>query len=202
MKERLLPEKAKPKNETQIYWIEPANHKNFDVLHVQSREIFLQCMDTVLKLYDNMRLLKIKEYWNKSDSDLVFNNRFTKEGLITYWRAMDATFKFNVLKRRDYLIRNSFRLLKTKMSTEDSHSKQKFSAMKRKPVSENNIKDDCRSNSAPTVPAGKPLVPKFQMSMNNLFEDMQEFFHRHETWRQNHRSSFDRFHDSFFNSKL
>ena len=86
-----LPIKAQPREETQIYWIEPALHKNFSVE-------MIACMDTVIKEHDNMRLLKIKEFWNKADGDLVINNRFTKDGLLTYWKAMDASFRFNVLK--------------------------------------------------------------------------------------------------------
>ena len=110
-----LPAKAQPCEETQIYWIQPVNHNNFSVENVQVRDIFSACLDYVIKDYDNMRVLKIKEFWSKTDSDLVYNNRLTKDGLLTYWRAMDATFKFNVLKRRDYVIHTKFKQLKVKV---------------------------------------------------------------------------------------
>ena len=71
---QLLPVKAQPKDDLQIYWIEPANHKNFALENVRSRETFAACMDMVIKEYDNMQLLKIKEFWNKNDHDLVMNN--------------------------------------------------------------------------------------------------------------------------------
>ena len=80
----------------------------------------------MLKEYPNMRLLKIKEFWDHLDNDLVMNNSFTKLGMATYWRAMDASFKFNVLKRRDYLIRTSFKQLKSIPEGEFGTKKRKF----------------------------------------------------------------------------
>ena len=116
-KRKGLPEKALPTDKTQIYWIEAANHKNFSSENVQAREIFNNCLDMVIKTYDNMRLLRIKELWSCEDEDLVMNNRFTKCGLAVFWRVVDSSFKFNVLKCKDFLIRSKFRQLKNKTGT-------------------------------------------------------------------------------------
>ena len=97
-KQKSLPFKALARESTQIYWIETANHKNFSLENERAWKTFVACLDTVIKTYDNMRLLKVKEFWSKTDDDLVLNNRFTKQGISTYWRAMDASFRFNVLK--------------------------------------------------------------------------------------------------------
>ena len=113
-KQKQMPIRALATNDIQIYWIEAATHNNFAFEMNQMYSVFTACVDTVVKEYDNMRLLKIREFWNKSDEELVFNNKFTKTGLLTYWKVMDATFRFNILKRREYLIRVNFRQIKTK----------------------------------------------------------------------------------------
>ena len=116
-----LPEHAIPHEEAQLYWIETASHRYFS--NNQTRNIFVACVESVIKEHDNMCLLKIKEFWNKTDDDLVMNNRFTKQGLLTYWEAMDASFKFSVIKCCDFLIRSSFRQLKTKVTVAPATNK-------------------------------------------------------------------------------
>ena len=105
--------KAQPKNDIEVYWFEPASHMNFSLDAECIRSTLVAVIDSVLKEFDNMKLIKIKEFWNRSDNELVMNNGFMKLGLPTYWRALDASFKFNILKRRDYLIRTSFKQLKS-----------------------------------------------------------------------------------------
>ena len=108
-----LPLKAWPKEVSQIYWVEAVGHNNFDYSDQKAREIFTQCLEANCKLHENMRILKIRHFWDKSDDSLVVNNRFTKAGLFTYWRSMDASFCFNTKKQEDFLVRSKFRALKS-----------------------------------------------------------------------------------------
>ena len=106
--------KAKLPEQTQFYWVEPVNHENFEHGNRQIRDVFRQCLEVNCKLYENMRILKICEFWDRKDDNLVMNNRLTKQGLSAYRHALDASFKFNVKKREEFLIRENFRALKSK----------------------------------------------------------------------------------------
>ena len=101
-----------------MYWVEPLNHNNFDYIDQQLREKFLQCLDANCKSFENIQVLKLRDYWDKSDDNLVYNNKFSKADLSVYWRSMDASFQFNVKKRHEFLIRNKFRAMKVQV--EDS----------------------------------------------------------------------------------
>ena len=59
-------------------------------------------LESVIKTYDNMRVIKLKEYWDSKDSTLVINDVITETGLTSYWLAIDSSFKFNVQKREIY----------------------------------------------------------------------------------------------------
>ena len=211
IKQKSLPVKARPHDEVQLYWIQPANHKNFFYKNEQARDTFSACLDSVLREYDNMRLLKIKEFWSKTDHDPVMNNRLTTDGLYTYWRAMDVSFQFNVLKRRDFLIRSGFKQLKTKVQngkvistnkrpgavvTEEGSSDLPHQSK----VSKFSSIHDCTMNDhgiaqPDTCSGGTP--PQRSNSMATMFEDMQEFFRHHQEWCQNRREGFDSFHRRF-----
>ena len=111
-----LPFKARPKELMQIYWVEPVAQANFDFLDKQAREVVSKCFEVNCKANEStMFVLKLHEFWDKSDDTLVYNNRFTKQGLLAYWKSMDAFFRFNVQKREEFLIRHRFRVLKNKM---------------------------------------------------------------------------------------
>ena len=60
-----LSRKARPENVTQVYWVEPLNSSNFDYAHQQLREKFLQCLEANYKSFENMRVLKLRDFWNK-----------------------------------------------------------------------------------------------------------------------------------------
>ena len=55
-----------------------------------------------------MRVIKLKEFWDLKDSSLVVHDRMTECGLTAYWRAVDATFKFNETRGEIYVAKNSF----------------------------------------------------------------------------------------------
>ena len=109
-----LSPKARPADgsHTQIYWIEAVNHSNFKYINQQVRDTFNKCLEANCKLHENMRILKIREMWDKRDDKLVINNRLTKYGVNMYWKAADLSFKFNLLKHEEFVIRSKFRALK------------------------------------------------------------------------------------------
>ena len=75
-------------------------------------------MEATSKTIENMRVLKLRDFWDKTDDTLVYNDKLTKAGISAYWRSLDASFQFNVHKRGDFLIRSKFRSLKVKGSEE------------------------------------------------------------------------------------
>ena len=68
------------------------------------------------------RVLRLRDHWNRKDDNLVISNRITKHGLASYWKALDASFAFNLKKRADYLIRMKFRALKGKNSEDKQNN--------------------------------------------------------------------------------
>ena len=53
-----------------------------------------------------MRVMRLKDGWDSSDSSLVINNRFSEFGLTVYWSAVDSSFKYNSLCREIYMAKN------------------------------------------------------------------------------------------------
>ena len=49
------------------------------------------------------RVIKLKDSWNSKDSTLVINNKFSEPGMTCYWSAIDASVKFNVLRRELFI---------------------------------------------------------------------------------------------------
>ena len=79
-------------------------------------------METTCKVFEPMRVLKLREYWDKNDDNLVINNMFTRQGLSAYWRSIDASFQFNIKKREEFIVHNRFR----SMNTRDKGQIKKF----------------------------------------------------------------------------
>ena len=74
-----LPLKAKKEGYPVIYWVTAARHKLFKDL--PSRTKFNLCLEATVKMFDNMRVIKIKELWNYKDPALVNNSEMTPTGL-------------------------------------------------------------------------------------------------------------------------
>ena len=117
-----LSPKCRPVDKTQVYWVEAAIHENFNCVDQKVCEIFNQCLEANCQLYEFLRLVKIHDLWDKKDDKLVVNGHFTKFGLHTYWKAMDATVKYNMMKRQDFMVQSKFRALKK--TDENGHSKK------------------------------------------------------------------------------
>ena len=92
-----LPAKALKENYPVVYWVAALHNKNFQQVGMRTK--FNLCLKSVVKLFDYMRVIKMKEIWEYSNEALVDDNgRFTSAGLFTYWKSVDAAICFNVNK--------------------------------------------------------------------------------------------------------
>ena len=90
-----LPLKAKMQGEYPvIYWVAAVSHKLLTNRDLRAK--FNLCLESIIKKFDNMRVIKIKEIWNYDDQFLVSNGALTPTGLSTYWKAVDSSIHFNV----------------------------------------------------------------------------------------------------------
>ena len=89
-----LPLKTKRIGYPMIYWVSAVHHKAFKNGPLCTK--FNHCLEAAVRLYDNMRVIKIKEVWNFENISLVNNNEMTPSGLSAYWKAVDASMHFNV----------------------------------------------------------------------------------------------------------
>ena len=97
-RKRILPTKAKKVGYPQLYWVALPMHKNLDK---NARGKFNLTLESIVKLYANMRIARIKDNWIYDSDVLVTNNtgRLTTRGRSEYWKAVDASLKFNIQKR-------------------------------------------------------------------------------------------------------
>ena len=93
-----LANKAKRDTYPILYWLAVPHHKHFKQYDIRTK--FNLCLESVIKQYDDMNIVKIEEIWNSDDFNLVspITNPLTVDGVITYWQAIDAAFKFNFLR--------------------------------------------------------------------------------------------------------
>ena len=114
---------SKSKNTPFVYWTAVPVHANFSKHNNDLCTKFNNCMEAIFKLYNNMRMICLKE-WNISDSTLVVNDRITNDGFHEYWRA----YKEKTFPR---MTRNITRIFR-----EDSQVKWKFFFRRRKPAAD------------------------------------------------------------------
>ena len=96
-----LPKKARRDECLCIYWAAAPHHKNFDNNSLCTK--FNNCLESVFKLYSNMRVIKMKEIWDFKNSSLVCKGHFTSEGFDTYWKSVEFAVRFNVMKHEQFL---------------------------------------------------------------------------------------------------
>ena len=86
-----------------IYWVAAPLHTSFSYQRSAIHTKFNLSLDSVIHTKENMRVIRLKEFWNTKQGCLVVNDRITEEGISRYWRAVDASVKFNVLCREAFL---------------------------------------------------------------------------------------------------
>ena len=86
-----------------FYWVCAPTHTCFSKERNHIWVKFNLSLDSVIRTQPNMRLIKIKDRWNAKDNTLVAHDRFTEAGMSAYWRAIDASIKFNICRCEVYL---------------------------------------------------------------------------------------------------
>ena len=111
-KKQLL-EKSKCEDELFIYWSIAPTHYYFAKECNELRAKFNLVLQSVVHQYDNMRVIKMKDYWKADNPNLVnkVNGKITDEGMHAYWKAVDAAFKFNYHKREHFLAKKKVALI-------------------------------------------------------------------------------------------
>ena len=97
-RKQLLPSKSVRDNFPMVFWVAlPMHHNLLDSAQIRSK--FNMCLDSVLQQYSYMRVIRLKEIWNYNDGALVSPaGIFAEKGYYQYWRAIDASVRFNVTK--------------------------------------------------------------------------------------------------------
>ena len=60
-----------------------------------------------------MRVIKLKSGWEYRNSNLVSNSRITTAGYTAYWKAIDLSVKFNIMKREEFVVKENFKNLQS-----------------------------------------------------------------------------------------
>ena len=100
-----LPKKAV--NNVFIYWVLAPGHVNFLAEQKIARAKMNNCLESVIKLHQNMRVMQLVQHWDQNDMNLVNprTGKYMDDGLSAIWNSIDAGIKFNVEKRELYLAR-------------------------------------------------------------------------------------------------
>ena len=98
-----LPKKSSRDLDPFFYWVTVPMHSFFSKERNQLHIKFNLSLEPVIRTYDNMRVIKLKDSWNSKDSTLVINNKFSEAGMTCYWSAIDTSVKFNVLRRELFI---------------------------------------------------------------------------------------------------
>ena len=91
-----LPKKSQKPGNPSFLWIHPPTHDSIQSKENRLRIHFVKALNSVASLHENTYALGFKKIWNPSDPSLYNRDerQFTADGLITYWKAVDATFKY------------------------------------------------------------------------------------------------------------
>ena len=90
-----------------MYWVATPTHSYSSKERNQSRIKFNLSLESVIRAKENMRVIRIKDIWNSKDSTLVMNDRITETGMSRYWTAIDASVRYNALRRESYVARKT-----------------------------------------------------------------------------------------------
>ena len=120
-----LPEKSK-KIIPFIYWVTAPIHAFFSKERNNLRLKFNLSLESVIRQRENMRVMKLKDFWNTKDSLLVVNDRITEMGMIAYYNAVDASFKYNSTRREAYIAKQQQSVSQTERSSSTHDEMQDF----------------------------------------------------------------------------
>ena len=135
-----------------MYWLTAPTHKNISKGRNSLRMKFNLSLESVVKTQQsNMRVIRLKEHWDTQDSTLVVNDRMTETGLSAYWRAIDATFKYNEERREIYIAKKMGQKVLNPVPVQKSNDREDpmHSFFKKKKYEENHMdsREDCGRHS-------------------------------------------------------
>ena len=89
-----LPQNAKNDGYPKFLWINLTKHCNYT--NNTERKKLGTCMENMSKFFDNNVSLRLVHKWEFSDTNLFLKEqqRFTSEGLNTFWTALDKTIEY------------------------------------------------------------------------------------------------------------
>ena len=96
-----LPKKAVKSDFPFIYWVAAPCHQYFDYNDQRAKHNL--CLESICKTNNDMRIIKFKDHWDHKNNNLVVSNRLLPSGKTAYWKAIDASLKFNIFKRDSFL---------------------------------------------------------------------------------------------------
>ena len=86
-----LPLRSKKYLYPQVFWVELPLHES---LNNQLRIKFNQCLGSIVALYNEMKVLKIKRKWSYEDLSLVSAGQINGDGKLSYWCGIDEALQF------------------------------------------------------------------------------------------------------------
>ena len=89
-----LPKRAK--RETKVVWVLPTLHHNYYSHENQVRIVLGQTLLTYAAQVENNLALELKQVWDENDASLYLyeQQRYTSDGIIAFWRAVDRTIRY------------------------------------------------------------------------------------------------------------
>ena len=101
-----LPVKCKIEKCPMVYWVGAINHSGFEENRATAIHKFNLVLESIVKLYTNMRVMKLKDGYNTTNTNLIINDRsFSTLGHEAIWSGIDLAFKFNATKREEFITR-------------------------------------------------------------------------------------------------
>ena len=85
------------------YWAAAPMHLSFSKDRNLLRAKFNLSLEVVIRTKPNMHVMKVKEVWGPKDPSLVIGDKITEHGMFIYWKAVDASLKFNSQRRETFL---------------------------------------------------------------------------------------------------
>ena len=105
-----LPVKAKRDNYPVLYWVNAAIHPFFPDNNLHQK--FNLCLESIIKQEPSMHVVKFKNHWSQDDNSLVNHvGTISEIRKNEYWRAVDTTIEFNVLKQEAFLKKQASKVM-------------------------------------------------------------------------------------------
>ena len=108
-----LPAKAIKQDQPHIYWTPAITHQGFQDMELRNK--YNLCLHSIVKLYPNMRVIKLKNYWDFNDNNLILpNGQISAMGKGSIWKSIDDALKFNIEKKEEFAARQLITEIKLK----------------------------------------------------------------------------------------